>query len=409
MKKEDIFRAVGGAEDKFIEEFAQDKPKRRPWRGILAAAACFCLLLGGLVYFQPWRSAPTEPPVMQNMPSETGKMTDPAESVNPSVALDALPELTFAEGDGQLSMDIALPDGHFTRTLTSAQVASIWGVDALDWDCEATAIYDGTGRIWIATVQLITAQGEVSIQLSPEILPPRCIVYDGGATCEVYGTEVTALRLDNYTEISFLRGEGESAVGVRIEATGADETLLTQLVAQSLREDGALQLDQLRVAEVPAWRSEALTETQIYDEAGFGEYLPQAPAGFAFESAYREMGEDRNYLSVTWCRDYDSLSVTVDKQHDGRGLVHAEQVERYDKSLYESGLDVPEEYWDSWQRPIFYAEEVTMEVLLRRAAAVDMGNSLATFGVLYPDGTVVRINLCTDLDEFETILSFLLA
>ena len=240
------------------------------------------------------------------------------------------------------------------------------------------------------------------------MLPPRCIVYDGGATCEIYGTEVTALRLDNFTEISFLRGAGESAVGVRIEANGADETLLAQLVAQSLREDGALQLDQLRVAEVPDWRNERLSEAQIYAEAGFSEYLPQAPAGFAFEAAYREMGEDRNYLSVTWCRDYDYLSVTVDKLHDTRGLVHAEDVERYDVSLYESGSEVPDEYWDSWQVPIFYAEEVTMEVLLRRASAIDMGNSLATFGVLYPDGMVVRISLCTDLDEFETILSFLL-
>ena len=224
---------------------------------------------------------------------------------------------------------------------------------------------------------------------------------------------MTALRYGGHTEITFLRGEGESAVGVRLEAnepSEAVEELLTRIVSQSLRLDGVLQLDQLKTDEIPPWRSETLTEAQARAEAGFGEYLPETlPAGYGFESARREQGEDRNYLHAFWSNGYDNLSVTVYKDGEVRGLVHADEIEKYDEDYYgEEKPDVPEEYWESWQSPTFYAEELTMEVIQRRVSEVDMGNVYTHFGVLYPDGTVVRVSASADAEVLPALLSFLL-
>ena len=69
------------------------------------------------------------------------------------------------------------------------------------------------------------------------------------------------------TLFDFLRGEGETAVGVRLRLEPATDTLTalaTRVVSQSLRPDGTLDVLFLRTEDVPAWRSEALDEAQAY-------------------------------------------------------------------------------------------------------------------------------------------------
>lgn len=432
MKQEDLFRAVGGVDDALIEEFETKKPSGRKWVRYGALAACVCLVAaGGLLWLRPNRKpTPVETPTVSAPTVSVSTPTTSAPELPAPTPPEALPQLRYAEGGGYLAADIALPDGYFFRPLTEEAMASIWGLKTLSWEgllpsevyselgvisLEGELIYDGTGRVWLATINGAVADSKFFITLSPEQVPVTCIVYDeGDSTCEIYGTPVTALRFGDHTEITFLRGEGESAVGVRLETNDTSEAveeLFTRIVSQSLRPDGVLQLDQLKTEEIPPWRSEILTEEQARAEAGFGEYLPETlPAGYAFEAAYRELGEDRNYLSASWCYGYDNLFVTVYKDGDVRGLVHADEIEKYDKDYYgEEKPDVPEEYWDSWSSPLFYAEELTMEVIQRRVSEVDMGNVYTHFGVLYPDGTVVRVSTAADEEELPTLLAFLMA
>ncbi len=428
MKQEDLFHAVGSVDDALIEEFETKTPKNRKWLRYGALAACVCLVAaGGLLWLRPNREpTPVETPAASvSTPSvSVSAPTTPVPEHPAPAPLSALPRLGYAEGSGELGSDIALPDGYFYRPLTQDAMAGIWGMKALSWEglmpseggisLEGQLLYDGTGRVWLASIRGAIADSEFSITLSPEHVPITCIVYDGGdSTCEIHGTPVTALRFGDHTEITFLRGEGESAVGVRLEANNpseAVEELFTRIVSQSLRPDGILQLDQLKTDEIPPWRSEILTEAQARAEAGFGEYLPETlPSGYAFEAAYRELGEDRNHLSATWCYGYDNLSVTVYKDGEVRGLVHADEIEKYDEDYYgEEKPDVPEEYWESWSDPTFYAEELTMEVIGRRVSEVDMGNVYTHFGVLYPDGTVVHVTASADAQTLPALLSFLL-
>ena len=421
MKKEDLFRAVGEIDDALIEDFENAAPRRRHWGRVGALAACVCVLAAGALVWLSGGSAPLPAQGTPTQPTATTALASAGETQPGLTPLSALPQLSYAEGGGELAADIALPDGYFFRDLTDGALASIWGMETLSWEgCDAAAlgldgrlIYDGTGRVWRAVLSGELGGSSFTVTLSPERVPATCIVHEGGATCEIYGTDVTALRSGDYIEITFLRGEGASAVGVRIEAyhaTAETEELLTRIVSQSLREDGVLQLDQLKTDDVPAWRSEVLTEPQARAEEGFGEYLPDTlPAGYGFESAHRELGEDRNWLSATWCRDYASVSVTVDKCADLRGLVHADEVEKYDRDYYGADKpDVPDEYYDSWSSPVFYAQELTKEVVARRVSESDMGNVYTHFGVLYPDGTVVCVSVSAPETELWQLLAFLL-
>lgn len=424
MKKEELFRAVGNIDDALIEDFERKAPsEKKHWGRFGALAACICLLAAGAFV---WLSK-THAPLPQPATEQTGQAAQPSTALPTEqlqagmTPLTALPQLIFAEGGGELGADIALPEGYFFRDLTDEALASVWGMETLAWEgyppdalhLQARLIYDGTGRVWRLILSGAMGEDTFTLTLSPELIPATCVVYEGGTTCDFYGTGVTALRSGEHIEITFLRGEGESAVGALLEANGVSEemeALLTRIVSQSLREDGVLQLDQLKVEDVPAWRSETLTEQQARTEAGFGEYLPEAlPADFRFEAAYRELGKDRNWLSATWCKDYENLHVTVDKCADLRGLVHADEIEKYDRDYYGAEKpDVPEEYWDSWSSPIFYAEELTKEVIGRRLSEVDMGNSYMHFGVLYPDGTVVSVNVSAEENTLWQLLHFLL-
>ena len=427
MKKEELFRAVGKIDDALIEEFETQSPSgRKHWARCGALAACVCLLAAGaLVWLSKDRAAlPATEQTAQTVQPTTILSSEQAQGALTPLA--ELPQLSYAEGGGEMAADnalpdIALPDGYFFRDLTDEALASIWGMETLSWegydpsalDLQTELIYDGTGRVWRAIINGTLGESNFTLTLSPERVPSTCIIYEGGTTCEFYGTDVTAIRFGSHIEITFLRGEGESAVGARLEANGVTEeieALLTRIVSQSLREDGVLQLDQLKVEDVPAWRRETLTEAQTRAEEGFGEYLPETlPAGFEFEAAYRELGEDRNWLSAAWCKGYEDLSVTVDKCADLRGLVHADEIEKYDRDYYGAEKpDVPDEYWESWSSPTFYAEELTKEVIARRLSESDMGNLYTHFSVLYPDGTVVSVSVSAEETALWQLLSFLL-
>ncbi|MBQ8639854.1 MAG: serpin family protein [Lachnospiraceae bacterium] len=241
-------------------------------------------------------------------------------------------QLIFEEDDeGMTEADLALPDGYFFYEMTEEDIAGIWGQETLYWegmdvmksyDLSGSITYDGTGTIWIAAIygyekgahpELETAL--FTIELSPDRLPPQCTVYVGpeNRTCQVWGTDVRATYRNNgdriwYT-VEFLGGHEntEEQVGVHVECRSEKdqkeelESLLNCLVSQSLRPDGCLQLSQLKTDEVPEWRSERLDESQVMDETEFLAWFPdELPGEFGFDKAFRELGQDRNYLTIEY-------------------------------------------------------------------------------------------------------------
>lgn len=444
MKPNEIDRALNDVDDDLLDRYAgQPKIKRRSWTGWIATAACFCLLAAGALLWRPWESETTpamelpgvrpERPAAAQDDTQAAGLTDEAEPT----PLAELPQLEFEEEStaSQIAADIGYPEGYFIRTLSPAELAEIWGMteDSLTWEgaslealsLTGEAIYDGRGRIWQVTVRGTCGEdGQFRLYLSPEHLPPDCLAYESTETCTIHGTPVEAVYYSSSVgsgcTITFLRGQGESAVGARIEAawqtdgTALIETL-TRLVSQSLREDGVLQLTQLNTDEIPVWRSESLTEAQARAEEGFGSYLPQTvPDGYTFSGAHRELGEDRDWMSASWMdAAYQGLFLTVNKLDRQNGLVHAWETEQYDRRLYYNKItnpdapQVPEEYWESWSDPLFYADELTWEMIEARIWAGD--DCLhADFRLLYPDGSVLCVDASGDREQLQELLSFLL-
>ena len=193
--------------------------------------------------------------------------------------------------------------------------------------------------------------------------------------------------------VSFVRGEGADAVGMRITMEGELpplQELAARLVTQSLEPDGVLQLHQLETADIPVWRSEQLDEEAAYADERFGCYLPTAVA-LPFDRAHRELGEGRDWLTASWSADVQNLTVTVSHPSEIPTLVHADETARYDLRLPEDGAAVDP---DARNFPVFYREELTRDVLAARLWQGDFaGCSGASFGVLEPDGTLLEISV----------------
>lgn len=426
MKREELYSAFSGIDDELLLEYERRAPKKRgTLLRFVGMAACFALLLTGLLWWHPWKGTESVPKSLKSPTSAptSGTMTDAPISNNTLTPADELPTLVYGDTIQEALADICYPEGYFIRELTDAQLATIWGEDKLAWEgfspsengcaVSARAIYGGDGIPWIVSLTLTpTEGGRISVELSPEGLPPVCLVYDSGATCTVYGTEVTANAIDDHAVVSFLRGEGESAVGVRMELEGDLDTLrelTARIVSQSLREDGTLQLHQLDTADIPAWRSDALTEKEAYADEEFGTYLPENPA-FSFRYAYREIGEGRNWLSAAYGSGKSELVLTLEHPQEVSTLVHANEPEKYACDYYgKEKPTVPDEYYQTWVDPVFCREELTMDLVESRLWQDDVGTSHANFGVLYSDGTVMRLNVSAGADELAAILDFLLS
>lgn len=421
MTSEDIYRALGDVDDALLAEFEKTQRRQTPWKQFGALAACAALLAGGLLWWRPWQTAarPTDEPTTQTAPSATEAVRAGA------TPLELLPALIFTEGGHDLAADIAYPDGYFIRSLTDAQCAAIWGQEALSWEgfvpseehCNVTGnvIYDGQGMPWVVTLSVTADADTLTVELSPERLPPQCIAVEGGEACDFYGTAVTAQTLGSEARVSFLRGEGKTAVGVRMTFPAESEAmteLATRIVSQSLRQDATLSLLSLCTDEIPAWRSEKLTEAQTYADASFGAYFPtELPEGYAFSFAWRELGEDRDWLCAEWTDGRDGmLSLTVSRPEEVSALVHSDQRQAYVWDYYGAVKpDVPEEYFETWSEPIFYRDELTAEVLAARIHPTDeAAKSTARFGIYYPDGTVVRVYAAAERAALETLLAVLL-
>lgn len=207
MKPEELYRAVGGADDALLTEFEEQKTPK-PWKRWGALAACAALLLGGTLWLHPWSAvgntvSPTE--AVDPPSTATAQPTD--ESIAAPTPLDALPELIFTGEGHNMATDIAYPDGYFIRDLTEAQIAAIWGQETPAWEGETAdvsgkVIYDGTGTPWVVQLAAVTDGETLCLELSPERLPPQCIAPADGKTCEFYGTAVRAFSAAAHTRRS---------------------------------------------------------------------------------------------------------------------------------------------------------------------------------------------------------------
>ena len=386
-------------------EALERTPQMKRWtrRGIclpFAAAACLVLvLLAG-------RYIPSSAPSL------------PAQAPSQSSQLHYSLIFTDRTEEPQVDLSIQGPMGGFREDLDREEWLEILGCDPFweeawpDCDLTAQAIYDGEGQVWQVVLAGTNSKGEsLSLRLSPGMLPPECIIYEGGSDNLIEGITVHADYRhwdrdgDGREEYVYTASFLTETVGVRLEvqthhSSGAE--LVSDGVSAMLTGSG-LTLEHLHPEEIPEWRSEDLTLAQAQAEAELGQYLPQSvPAGFSFEGAHRELGQNRDWLSALWSKGYDSIRILVSRPEKLPQVMDVSHTAYYDVNLYSTpwSESVPDEVmFGGFQDPVFRFEDITLEVIAARARYVDgdrgdtPGWRFSQFSVLHLDGILVQYNL----------------
>lgn len=344
-----------------------------------------------------------------------GFSRQPDEKVQNGPMIEAV---DFADGSrlDRLAADLALPDGYFFEDMTPEQIARMLGSgDELsyllgwdDYDIAGCVTYGGDGSVYQAAITGTHADGTTfTMQLSPGKVPPTCVVTSEEAETEIGGVPMQAVYhcydrdgdgVDEYVyEFSMLPG----AVGIRFEAagenSGSTERLATLAANWCARWTDGLALEHLTPQEIPEWRSDRLdSEAQARGE-DLGAYLPAAiPQGFAFDAAWRELGQNRDYLSVYWYAGMREIQVTVSRPQEQPAVMDTARPELYDTRLYEIPWadSVPDEAREAgFDDPAYAQRDLTADVLDARLYQVQDAGDAAGYrlcmSIWHEDGVLV--------------------
>lgn len=173
----------------------------------------------------------------------------------------------------------------------------------------------------------------------------------------------------------------------------------TQSGSVGMPENGGEEETPVDVESCLPLKSEKLTEAESRSREALGAYVPGVlPEGYVFEEAYTLPDASQANLTVCWTRGMDSIMLHLEKPEKLPATVDVARRESYDQRLYEIpyGETVPEDYRESFWNPVFAAQDFTLEIVESRMKSYDDAGDTDTprgnFGVLYPDGVVVRFN-----------------
>lgn len=442
------------------------QPARRkpsPARWVTAAA---CLVLVCAAAFGVWRLAglpvgDTGPDrLLEDVPGTTGTLSPDVgstESVPPELdseyvlspedPFDGQPHGSFniqgvEYGDApEICASIAYPDGWFEEQLTRAQMVELlggpgaedapWSLYWVGYDITGKAVYDGEGNLWQLWLNGVSRSNEhngFTLTVRPEDYPLTDMVAPDQTSTELNGVMVYGSKSGRYGwddsgemgyiyEITMMSGEA----GLNFEARQLEEEYAEYLCTQAANTFAVtkLYLDSLLVygGEIPDWGSERLTWEEAMADEKFGDYVPaNVPDGFTFEGAWREWGQNRNYLFLRWTGYYTNISIDIwDASTVGDlPITDPADREKYDVNLYTIPYadSVPEEYWQEFGRPVFAIEDVTPEVVAARMRYVDDDSGdvdgwRGNFSVYYEsENVLVRYDLdgVTPQEAYDLIL-----
>ncbi len=424
MNSKQILQALDAADEDLLQEVDRIRCTKHKSSNIgykwLAVAACLCvscISVWALINSNQ-RDAPLietqilEPnsPTLNAEPSlvpTASSMPTESESVLPTEEILLwTPHYNVAKEaiDGALRADVCL----FTGALTDEELLSFTPNQKPEWfSPEGYGIFYGNSTL--RCIQLFSAtsipENPITISIGTEE-PFYCYVLPNEPqTSYCNGVEYTLTRYnapdgsvtlfgetclnDCYYTFS-LRGTQET-----LAQNEADFALILQAFAEShiTPED----LSAIHPREIPVIFDKSLTHEEALNLDSYGSYfLPEVPSGFT-EASIRHYQDPYNaYLSGLWTKSYNELfwRVSAFTAEDDHRLTHAGETERYDLSLYPipRADSVPEELREVVDNPIFYAEELSPELIWARAyKSGEQGDSNGwrmSFSVLYGDMVV---------------------
>ena len=405
-----------------LEGNGRSARKASPARWVTAAA---CLVLVCAAAFGVWRLAglpvgDTDPDrLLEDVPGITGTLSPDigsTESIPPELGseyilspedpFDGQPHSSFniqgvEYGDApEICASIAYPDGWFEEQLTRAQMVELlagpgaedapWSLYWVGYDITGKAVYDGEGNLWQLWLNGVSRSNEhngFTLTVRPGDYPLTDMIAPDQTSTELNGVMVYGSKIGRYGwddsgemgyiyEITMMSGEA----GLNFEARQLEEEYAEYLCTQAANTFAVtkLYLDSLLVygGEIPDWGSERPTWEEAMADEKFGDYVPaNVPDGFTFEGAWREWGQNRNYLFLRWTGYYTNISIDIwDASTVGDlPITDPADREKYDVNLYTIPYadSVPEEYWQEFGRPVFAIEDVTPEVVAARMRWVD--------------------------------------
>lgn len=248
--------------------------------------------------------------------------------------------------------------------------------DAAPQDAVSGDISEGTGLAGQAG-----AGGEEDLTKQMEQQPPSA--WPGDSEGTVIGESESQREMDE---------NGADGFGAVQEAAGEEGAV------EDKGQDSAKESLEISNGCLPL-KSEKRTEDQARAEAALGAYVPaRLPEGYGFEDAYCIPEDSEANLTVCWSRGMDFILLHIGKPLSLPQTVDVGRTELYDERLYEVpyGESVPEEYREIFNSPVFAAEDLSLDLVRSRMTAYgDQGDTdtpRGNFGVLYPDGVLVRFN-----------------
>ena len=430
MNAHDVLNALDITDEELLGEVdrlraAPRKKKASPYIWF-ALAACLCLLCCGgwfiakQLCFEPSQSdiqlkePGTHPTEIAN-DFETADSSTAFAPISPTEeSLLWVPYYNEAKEaiDGALRADVCL----FSEELTDEELFSFTPIQKPEWfSPKGYGIFYGDGALRYIYLVGTTSFPETPITISIGTEEPfHCYVLPEepkASYCNGVEYTITQYTAPDGSVALFAEGKRNdcyytfSMQGTQdtITQNKTDFTQILQTFAGSsiYPED----LFAVHPRQIPVMFDNPLSHEDACALDPYGSYfLTEVPTGFKTESIRHYQDQNLSYLSGLWTKGYDELSWRVSKltDEDRHRLTHAEDTRRYDLSLYPipRADSVPEELREVVDNPIFYAEELTSDLVWARAyKSGEQGDSNGwriSFSVLYGD-TVVTVR-CKGID-----------
>ena len=441
MNSRHILDALDAVDEQFLAEVDSIRSARPKNRHILykllATAACLCLICTGIwaISNSNQRDTPLIETQLLNTDTDlhSSLITSTTESVVP-VVVEPLPEAVLywepyyndtdmIIADGALRQDIFL----FSEDLSSPELESMTPINKPQWmTLTGYSLFSGDGALYQIHLMATTSMDSASVNITiGEQKPFSCyILPEEGKISDCRGIDVTLYRYVAPDRTVELFAEAEINQCFYTFSMHCTEAILNESqmdfasVIQVFAES-SIGLDALAVIH-PKYIPEMYDRSLFHEEAlaleSFGSYfLSSIPDGFTEESIHHFRDQKTEYLSGLWTRNYDELywKVSYLTEEDRSRLTHEEETQRYDLSLYPipRADSVPEELREVVDNPIFYAEELSPELIWARAYKTgEQGDSNGwrmSFSVLYGDMVVTVRSKGVDPDWiYKQLASF---
>jgi len=433
-----IMSAVCGIDDKFIAEadlvektpnaVANSAPRAMRYAMPLAACLIIAVAIAVPVFRHLWlETGGTDVPVASPSGNAAqSELTDNTPVASPSITPGhgetsqppsrPQPLLVIADAESMTSAAADVAIG-FTLELTEAQIKDIFPL--LGLTLGATCYYSPDGSLyWVtaletqepARLDLPVIYGywsTVSIQVSgPGYRLIHCdVVLEGtdNSITDVYGVDVSSFKfqLDENNafcyQSTFKIGDAEYCVGL----CGVDEDLgdnrgkagavrLTEIV-YAIIAGGEADFSPIATAEFEGLLQEQFSLERAYADPDFGAFFPRAiPSGYEFASANRVCNPNQDSLTVQWSAGMGASYFQIEaersayQKHLGDRIVHPDETEKYDLSLYPSPRfdSIPAYLLEAVANPVFLADEITFDIVNSRTYEVSENGE--------PDGESIR-------------------